>query len=99
MNQSDVNLITLVSGIEYKVRELTDRLEKVNQEKAQLQNTIQQLTNELNELNIKYKQLQQTNQIIKLAKAIERERGAGNAKTLVNELIREIDRCIGLLND
>ncbi len=93
------DLVTLVSGIEFKARELANRLNVVENKNAQLQQENEQLRNEMNELTQKLKQLEYSNQIIKIAKALEGSKGSTNAKLLINELLREIDRCIGLLND
>lgn len=93
------DLVTLVSGIEYKTRELVDRLDVIENKKGQLLEENRQLLHEIEELKHKVKQLEYSNQIIKIAKALEGNKGSTNAKLLINELLREIDRCIGLLND
>ncbi|HPR57886.1 MAG: hypothetical protein EOM06_04500 [Sphingobacteriia bacterium] len=93
------DLITLVSGIEYRARALAARFDEIRNENEELKRENKQLFDELNELKLNHKQLQYKNQIIKIAKAIEKEKGSTNAKLLLNELLREVDRCIGLLND
>jgi hypothetical protein len=93
------DLITLVSGIEFKARELAVRYEVIKAENEKLKEQNRRLLGELEEKNLNFKQLQYKNQVIKIAKAIEREKGSTNAKLLINELLREVDRCIGLLND
>ncbi len=93
------DLITLVSGIEFKARELATRYSAVKNENEELRRKNQQLLNKLEEKETNLKQTQYKNQIIKIAKAIEREKGSTNAKRLINELLREVDRCIGLMND
>ncbi len=94
-----VDLITLVSGIEFRIRELISRYDAIQTENEQLKSNNEQLLRELDELKHSIKQLQYKNQIIKIAKAIEKEKGSTNAKYQINELLREVDRCIGLLND
>ncbi|MFP4470035.1 MAG: hypothetical protein ACLFPE_05095 [Bacteroidales bacterium] len=93
------DLVTLVSGIEFKARKLADRLHVIENENVRLQHQNKQLLEEREELKLKLKQLEYSNQIIKIAKALEGNKGSTNAKLLINELLREIDRCIGLLND
>ncbi|NCU32080.1 MAG: hypothetical protein EOM23_03920 [Candidatus Moranbacteria bacterium] len=93
------DLITLVSGIEFRARELAARFETIKAENEELKEQNRRLLGELEEKNLNFKQLQYKNQVIKIAKAIEREKGSTNAKLLINELLREVDRCIGLLND
>lgn len=93
------DLVTLVSGIEFKTRALAARFEAISNENEELKKRNQQLLETLEEQKLNVKQLQYKNQIIKIAKAIEREKGSTNAKLLINELLREVDRCVGLLND
>ena len=93
------DLVTLVSGIEFKIRELTDRQNELEQEKQALLKENKVLKAELEEEKLNIKQLQYKNQIIKFAKVLEREKGSTKAKQQLNELLREVDRCIGLLND
>lgn len=93
------DLITLVSGIEFKAREIATRYAAVKTENEELKKKNRQLLIRLEEKETNLKQTQYKNQIIKIAKAIEREKGSTNAKRLINELLREVDRCIGLMND
>ena len=93
------NLVTLVSGIEFRTRALAARFEAIKNENDELKAKNNNLLAELEELKLNFKQLQYKNQIIKIAMAIERDKGSTNAKFLINELLREVDRCIGLLND
>lgn len=69
-----VDLITLVSGIEFRIRELISRYDAIQTENEQLKSNNEQLLRELDELKHSIKQLQYKNQIIKIAKAIEKEK-------------------------
>jgi regulator of replication initiation timing len=93
------DLIALVSGIEYKTRQLSSQLRSYEKQIETLEIHNKKLLEENNELKLKSKQLEYTNQIIKIAKALEREKGSTEAKQLINGLLREVDRCIGLMND
>lgn len=93
------DFITLVAGIEYKTRELIDRLQTAENKNVKLEEKNKELTFEIEELKVKIKQLEYNNQIIKTAKALEGNKGSTNAKLMINGLLREIDRTIGLLND
>jgi hypothetical protein len=56
-------------------------------------NTLQVQKNTINELT-------EQNKLIKLAKEMSSEKGGNHElKIKINELIRDIDRCIDLLND
>jgi regulator of replication initiation timing len=93
------DLVTLVSGIEFKIRELTDRNDTLKRENQLLleENKVLKSTIEEDKLNIK--QLEYRNQVIKITKVLEGKKGSSKAKQQLNELLREVDRCIGLLND
>ncbi|HZK09211.1 MAG TPA: hypothetical protein VFC92_13590 [Bacteroidales bacterium] len=93
------DLVALVSGIEFKTRQLSSQLRSYEKQIDTLQIHNKKLLEENNELKLKVKQLEYTNQIIKIAKALERKKGSKEAKQLVNGLLREVDRCIGLMND
>jgi len=93
------DFITLVSGIEYKTREVINRLQVAENKNVKLEESNKNLISEIEELKTKVKQLEYNNQIIKTAKALEGNKGSTNAKLMINGLLREIDRTIGLLND
>jgi len=93
------DMITLVSGIEFRTREIVSRLGISEQEIAALKARNNKLLNEIEELKLSVKQLEYKNKIIKIAKALEGKQETTNAKLKINELLREVDRCIGLLND
>jgi hypothetical protein len=91
-------IATLVSGIEYKVRKLLarnqslrDDNERLNKEAAELKTTISRQAELL-------KKAEERVNLIKLAKSLETKEGTVEAKLKINELVREIDKCIGLLN-
>lgn len=89
---------TLTTGIEYKVRKLLEKNnglkaenEKLNQEAKALNAKIENLKANLSELENKLI-------VVKLAKSLNKEESRTNVKLKINELVRDIDRCIGLLN-
>ncbi|TSA26148.1 MAG: hypothetical protein D4R67_08495 [Bacteroidetes bacterium] len=92
------DLETLVSGIDYKVHQLIERLQILQQENEQKKNEIR----ELNKINENQTQVIETlNQKInhlKTTRNVEFNEGTVEAKATINELLREIDSCIGLLN-
>ena len=92
------DLELLVSGIGYKVRKLTgqmevlkEELDRVVLEKLALENVVRDKHNEVKSLEEKIK-------LINVAKSIESGKDSAQAKQKINELVREIDKCIGLLN-
>jgi uncharacterized protein YjgD (DUF1641 family) len=92
------DVATLVSGIEYKMGKLIEqhhiqRVEnkKCNTELLELKKVIKDQKQTIRELEDKIK-------ILRIAKTLETKEGNVEAKLKINELVREIDKCIGLLN-
>lgn len=94
MNNSGAYL----ENIEEKIRKLVDKLESSENEKkqlfikcAELQKISNEQSNQISRLNDKIKSL-------KIATALSDNSEKDNAKKTINELVREVDRCIALLN-
>jgi hypothetical protein len=92
------DLATLVSGIDFKMRKLIEHHHLLRADIEQKTGVIRQLREENQELNEKVRQLDEKIKILKLAKTLENKEGNVEAKLKINELVREIDKCIGLLN-
>jgi uncharacterized coiled-coil DUF342 family protein len=92
------DIATLVSGIEYKVRKLIARNQSLQDENERLKKEIQELKKETSELAELITKTEERVNVIKLAKTLETKEGNVEAKLKINELVREIDKCIGLLN-
>ncbi len=88
----------LISGIEYKIKVLAENnkalLEenaKLKQQNSELDNLVQKQQNELNSLEEKAA-------ILKVSKTFGSDTDRQSAKIKINELVREIDQCLNLLN-
>ncbi|MEI7501179.1 MAG: hypothetical protein WCK84_12120 [Bacteroidota bacterium] len=92
------DVATLVSGIEYKMRKLIEQHQLARNDNKRLINEVQGLKEVINEQKQIIKQLEEKSKILKLAKTLELKEGNVEAKLKINELVREIDKCIGLLN-
>ncbi len=92
------NIKTVIQEIDYKVRKLKHDLHLANKKLTDKD----QVINELQEINKKQKEeiqnLHNKIKIIKLSKTIENKRDLTETKLKINELVREIDSCINLLN-
>jgi hypothetical protein len=88
----------LIFGIEYKVRKLLNRLNKLKSDHQQVVEESQDLKRIIEEKNILIVSLKEEIQKVKLAKSLEHLEGSNDAKMKINELVRGIDKCIGLLN-
>jgi predicted nucleic acid-binding Zn-ribbon protein len=88
----------MLKGLEVKVQQFADLYVKVKQEKDQLinqsviqQKTIEEQNKEIERLRSQVRQLSET-------KKEESEIDAGKVKERISSLVREIDRCIELIN-
>ncbi|MFH1160463.1 MAG: hypothetical protein V1733_05895 [bacterium] len=88
----------LISGIEYKVHQLIGRLKALQMENEHLKKEHHELIKTKGEQTETIEELTQKINIIKTIKIIETKEGTVEAKVKINELLREIDKCIGLLN-
>lgn len=91
--------ITLISGIEYKVRKLLEIKEKNKNKINALTDQNNDLKEQIENQKLYINKLKEQIEKIKLAKSLENSDGSIEAKTKINELVREIDKCIGLLNN
>jgi predicted PilT family ATPase len=92
------DVFTLVSGIEYKLLRLIERLRVIQTENEQHITTIQELRQINNEQLKRIQELEKKLTILTTVKTLENKEGKVEAKAKINEFLREIDKCIGLLN-
>lgn len=94
------NISPVVSGLHQKVEKLVSAY---NHEKGQVEklgDEVQSLKMQLEEQKKIIEDLQNKYKVIKLAKSISGENGeARDLKLKINELVREIDKCMALLNN
>lgn len=82
-----------------KIDELIDRFKSVKSEFADSKATNEVLKNKLQESDAKIKELETKNERYRLSGALLGEgENADEAKRKIDELVREIDKCIALLN-
>lgn len=91
--------LELYNDIEYKIKKISLSFNKIKEEKKQLEeenNTLREenlkLQNSLSELNEKYR-------LLTITKTIENKKDKTDTKRKINEMVREIDNCIRLLNN
>ena len=95
MNDAD----ELIFGIEYKVRKLVNLQKENKSENELLLNQNTELKKNIEEQKKIINQLKEEFNRIKLAKSLESMKGSNDAKLKINELVREIDKCIELLSN
>ena len=92
--------ISAVNEIRNYVKGLQNSLAESSENEKKLKSQIEQLGEEKTNLNVEIVKLQEQIKILKLAKQID---GEGVDKTkevklMINEMLREIDKCIALMN-
>ncbi|MCX6241265.1 MAG: hypothetical protein NTX43_05605 [Bacteroidetes bacterium] len=92
------DVTTLVSGIDFKVRKFIALQKKLQNENEQLTIDFNQLKKTSEEQKQVIYGLEEKIRILKLVKMTEGKENNSDIKARVNELVREIDKCIGLLN-
>jgi predicted nucleic acid-binding Zn-ribbon protein len=81
-----------IQSVKVRLQEQKDRYRELEVQNEELQNMVQQKQSQI-------KELEERNQKLALVKTIMAESGdAGEARIRINRIVREIDRCIALLN-
>lgn len=96
----DKNVSLLVDSLQSKVEKLIIQHKKAKEDIKQLRDENDFLQKKLSESKSKGIELEERNKVLKLAKSL----GAGEEKSTdlklkINELVREIDKCIALVNN
>jgi len=82
-----------------KMESLIAKYEAVNEQYQLSLNQIEELSKQIELHEQAIKQLEEKNKILKLSTSIQSEQGDNKAaRKKINELVREIDKCIALLN-
>jgi predicted nucleic acid-binding Zn-ribbon protein len=93
------NLKETVSGIEYKCRVLIHKYNTLREEFSALQEENAQLKEQISRHDEKLVRLKQDQQAHSIADSLENSKGSEEARLKIDELVREIDKCIQLLNN
>ncbi|MFT6716913.1 MAG: uncharacterized membrane protein YgaE (UPF0421/DUF939 family) [Saprospiraceae bacterium] len=97
-NLKDISLV--VSSLQSKVEKLILQHRKATEETSQLMEENEFLRKALQNQKADFSELQEKNKVLKLAKTISGlEGGNTEVKLKINELVREINKCIALVNN
>lgn len=88
---------TTVSGIEYKVRQLSDEVQRLRASLTQSQHHCLELQEEIYDKDKIIKQLTEENRIVKLGNRLNEGNDSAELKLKISQNIRAIDRCLELL--
>lgn len=98
MDERNVSL--LVDSLQSKVEKLIIQHKKAKEDIKQLKDENEFLQNKLTESKTRVIELDERNKVLKLAKSLGGEDGKStDLKLKINELVREIDKCIALVNN
>ena len=88
----------VVSRINEQVLDLLGRHQKLKSEREVLQTQNAELTETIEKLKTEIDQLQEQIVKLKISKSLTEKKDSTEVKAKVDELLREIDKCVGLLN-
>jgi chromosome segregation ATPase len=90
----------IVSGLEYKIKKIVDLQNQASNENQKLKQEIHEIKNIIEDQKVIITNLEEKIKVLKIAKTLEAAGKDNNqAKLKINELVREIDKCIALLNN
>ncbi|MDG1516977.1 MAG: hypothetical protein P8Q42_03030 [Flavobacteriales bacterium] len=93
------NTSLLVDSLQSKVEKLIIQHKKAKEDVKQLKDENLFLQNKLSETKIQLTDVNEQNKVLKLAKTLSGKEGKStDIKLKINELIREIDKCIAKVN-
>ena len=92
------NVSLLLTSLEEKMKRLMGQQQDLQEKLRISSNEITELIQINRQQKTKINQLEEKIRILRLTKIIEKKEGASEAKSKINELVREIDKCMGLLN-
>lgn len=82
-----------------KMNNLLEQYVKLQEENIYLKNELDQLQTDLKDRNNQKTELEEKLKTLQIAKSVDLEDDKGALKQKINDYIKEIDRCIALLND
>jgi predicted nucleic acid-binding Zn-ribbon protein len=90
---------TNLEAIKSKITELGEQKQKLEKELADMKASYDGLKSELGDQKQQMDDLAEKNKVLKVAKSLNESGGSSTeTKLKINELVREIDKCIALLN-
>lgn len=90
---------SLISNIKNKVGRLIELNNTLKQENTVLTNKQEELNKIIEKQNYLIEELKEKNRNLIISKSVKHLEGESDVKNKIDKLVREIDKCIGLLND
>ncbi|MGB4204885.1 MAG: hypothetical protein WBJ84_04610 [Bacteroidales bacterium] len=92
------DLSVLISGIEFKLKSLTSKYKQLKALNKELEERTEEQKQIINHQNQLINQLQEKIQNINITKTLASRFEINDAKKRIGDMMREIDKCIDLLN-
>jgi hypothetical protein len=89
---------TIISGLDFKIRKLVNLHKKIKSEKESLEIEQKELLKKIENQKEKIKELEEKYKILKISKKVESVKSETDIKLKINEMVREIDKCVSLLS-
>jgi len=91
--------VEIFEGIKQKIQSVKDRLKAQQEENIRLKQQYEDLQKTVQQKQLLIEELEQENQRLALVKGIMADgEGSQDARMQINRIVREIDKCIALLN-
>lgn len=91
---------TIISGLESKIEWLISRYELLKSENAMMEKELSECKEIIDNQNNRITQLKQQIDNLQLIEAFKNSsKDKKEAKAIISKLIKEIDKCIGMLNE
>ena len=95
----NVNQVYIIDELKQKIQLLASKLESHKLAASELNAQKTDLEDRIREQELEINDLKKQNNTLKLSRAfVEENDGPQEAKLQINKIVREIDRCIALLN-
>lgn len=88
----------IIAAVEAKVHRLGEQKHKAENELSSAKEKLRQMEGKIAELQSQVADLEEKNKVIQVAQSLNSGEGSSDARKRINELVREIDKCIALLN-
>lgn len=91
------DLSALVANLKIKAEKLVEKHQVVIEQNKQLLNEVLELKEELNKRNQQLSEMENKIKVLKISKSVDSE-STKDVKLKINEMVREIDKCIAQIN-
>ncbi len=89
----------ILKSLKDKVKVIISLYERARDEAQELQNEREELLQKIEDKDKAYKELEEKHEVLKLAKTVAgTSENSHEAKIKINRIVREIDKCIAMMN-